>query len=151
MYCLMEKLRGGKDRRGFTLVELLVVIVVLAVLAAIVLPKFTSSGKRSKEAALKSDLKLLRNAVNLFYTDTGAYPKALSDLSATSAPAKGLDSTGAEVSITATDWHGPYIDSVPNDPVSGSAFTYGTASPNVGKVTSSASGNALDGSAYSSW
>lgn len=147
----MKKLARKTRRRGFTLVELLVVIVVLAVLAAIVLPKFMDSSKRSKESALRSDLKLLRNAIGLFYTDTGAYPKQLSDLAATSAPAKGLDSSGNEVTINAADWHGPYLQEVPNDPVSGTAFTYSTTPPHVGKVTSSASGNGLDGTPYSSW
>ncbi|MDH7601011.1 MAG: type II secretion system protein GspG [Armatimonadota bacterium] len=147
----MSNLMPRVRRRGFTLVELLVVIVVLAVLAAIVLPKFMDSSKRSKESALRSDLKLLRNAIGLFYTDTGAYPKTLSDLAATSAPAKGLDSSGNEVSINAADWHGPYLQEVPNDPISGSAFNYSTTAPNVGKVTSSATGNALDGTPYSSW
>ena len=75
--------------RGFTLVELLVVIAVLAVLAAIVLPKFVDSSRRSKEAALRSDLKLYRNAITLFHSDCGYYPKQLDDLAATSAPAKG--------------------------------------------------------------
>ena len=145
---LIERVRQG---RGFTLVELLVVIVVLAVLAAIVLPKFMDSSTRSKESALKSDLKLLRNAVATFQTDTGYYPKQLSDVAATSAPAKGFTSAAAEQDVTATDWHGPYVQSVPNDPVSGSAFTYGTASGSVGKVTSSATGNGLDGTAYSTW
>jgi general secretion pathway protein G len=132
-------------------VELLVVIVVLAVLAAIVLPKFMDSSKRSKESALKSDLKLLRNAVGLFVTDTGSYPKVLADLAGTTAPAKGLDSAGAEATITAGDWHGPYLQTVPTDPIAAAAFTYGTTSPNVGKVTSSATGNGLDGTAYSTW
>ncbi|MGB9620488.1 MAG: prepilin-type N-terminal cleavage/methylation domain-containing protein [Armatimonadota bacterium] len=148
MYSVVERARR---RRGFTLVELLVVIVVLAVLAAIVLPKFMNSSRRGKESALRSDLKLLRNAVSLFQADTGAYPKTLADLAATSAPAKGLDSSGNEVNITATDWHGPYLQEVPNDPVSGSAFNYGTTAPDVGKVTSSATGNGLDGTAYSTW
>ncbi len=147
----MSKLMTKARRRGFTLVELLVVIVVLAVLAAIVLPKFMDSSKRSKESALRSDLKLLRNAIGLFYTDTGAYPKQLADLAATSAPAKGYDSSGAEVSINAADWHGPYLQEVPNDPISGTAFNYSTTPPNVGKVTSSASGNGIDGTPYSSW
>jgi general secretion pathway protein G len=140
--------RGDK---GFTLVELLVVIVVLAVLAAIVLPKFVDSSRRSKESALKSDLKLYRNAVTLFYTDTGAYPAALSDLAATSAPASGKDSGGNDKTITSGDWHGPYVQAIESDPVSSSAFNYSTTSPNVGKVTSSASGNGLDGTAYSTW
>lgn len=148
---LIERARHRRGRLGFTLVELLVVIVVLAVLAAIVLPKFMNSSKRSRESALKSDLKLMRNAVGLFMTDTGLYPKALADLASTSAPAKGLDSAGNEASIAAGDWHGPYLQETPKDPVSGSDFTYGTTSPNVGKVTSSATGNGLDGTAYSGW
>jgi len=148
---MYDVVRKAKGRRAFTLVELLVVIVVLAVLAAIVLPKFMDSSRRSKESALRSDLKLLRNAIALFHTDTGAYPKTLADLAATSAPAKGLDASGSDVNITAGDWHGPYLQEVPNDPVSGSAFDYGTTAPNVGKVTSSATGNGLDGTPYSSW
>lgn len=131
--------------------ELLIVIIVIAVLAAIALPRFINSGLRSKEASLKSDLKIYRNAVQLFLNDTGTYPATLAALSATSAPASGLDSAGSSKSITATDWKGPYIDSIMTDPVSGNAFTYGVTSPNVGKVTSSASGNATDGTAYSSW
>lgn len=140
-----------KSRKGFTLVELLVVIVVLAVLAAIVLPKFVGAGTRSKESALRSDLKLARNAVTLFYNDTGAYPASLAALAATTAPASGLAPDGTAKSIIAGDWHGPYLESIPNDPVSGSAFTYSTADGSVGKVTSSASGNGLDGTAYNTW
>ncbi|MGQ9454324.1 MAG: prepilin-type N-terminal cleavage/methylation domain-containing protein [Armatimonadota bacterium] len=147
----MSKLFRKARRRGFTLVELLVVIVVLAVLAAIVLPKFMDSSRRSKESALRSDLKLLRNAIGLFFTDTGTYPKQLSDLAATSAPAQGLDSSGSDVNINPADWHGPYLQEIPNDPISGAPFTYSTTPPNVGKVTSSATGNGLDGTPYSSW
>lgn len=140
-----------KSRKGFTLVELLVVIVVLAVLAAIVLPKFVGAGNRSKDSALRSDLKLIRNAVTLFYTDTGAYPASLAGLTATSAPAAGLAADGTAKSITASDWHGPYLDTIPNDPVSGSAFTYSTADGSVGKVSASASGKGADGTDYSTW
>jgi general secretion pathway protein G len=148
MYSAVEKARR---RRGFTLVELLVVIVVLAVLAAIVLPKFMNSSKRSKESALRSDLKILRNAVGLFQTDTLAYPKQLSDLAATAPPPKGLDKDGNEVAIIPGDWHGPYLQDAPNDPIGGAAFTYSVAAGSVGKVTSSTAGNGLDGTAYSNW
>lgn len=145
-------MRIRRDRSGgFTLVELLVVIVVLAVLAAIVLPKFVDSSRRSKEAALRSDLKLYRNAISLFHTDCDSYPAALSDLAVTSAPATGKDSAGNDKAIVAANWHGPYVQAVENDPVSGAAFTYSTTNPTVGKVTSSAAGNGLDGTAYSTW
>ncbi len=139
--------RINRKQKGFTLVELLVVIVVLAVLAAIVLPKFMDSGTRSKESALKSDLKLIRNAITIFKTDTGLYPLALSDLAASSAPAQGSNGT-ADVNLTASNWHGPYVQSIPNDPVSGTAFTYTKTS---GTAVSSATGNGLDGTAYTTW
>lgn len=147
----MRTLSLRDRRRGFTLMELLIVIIVIAVLAAIALPRFINSGLRSKEASLKSDLKIYRNAVQLFLNDTGAYPANLAALVATSAPASGLDSAGSAKSIIATDWKGPYIDAVMTDPVSGNAFTYATTSPNVGKVNSSASGNSTEGTAYSTW
>jgi general secretion pathway protein G len=154
MYNIVERARR-KGRHGFTLVELLVVIVVLAVLAAIVLPKFMNSSRRGKESALRSDLKLIQNAVSLFDADTGYYPKTLADLTATSAPttatAKGLDDSGTEAAYSPSDWHGPYLQELPKDPISGNDFTYSTASGSVGKVTSSASGNGLDGTAYSTW
>jgi general secretion pathway protein G len=131
--------------------ELLIVIVVIAVLASIALPKFINAGMRSKEAALKSDIKITRSAVQLFLNDTGAYPTTLFDLCATTAPSTGLDYAGGSKGIIAMDWKGPYMDQPMVDPVSGNAFTYLTTSPNVGKVRSSATGNATDGTAYSTW
>ena len=132
--------------RAFTLVELLIVIIIIAVLAAIAIPKFANSSQRSKEAALHADLKLYRNAIELFKADTGAYPATLADLAATTAPANGVDSsTGASKAIISTDWKGPYLQSVETDPISSAAFTYSTTSPTVGGVKSSA------GSPYDTW
>ncbi len=141
----------NNKKRGFTLVELLIVIVILAVLAAIAIPRFMDSGTRSKEASLKGDLKLMRNAIELFHNDTGAWPAATSDLAVTTAPTAGKDNAGAAKTITAGDYKGPYMQTVPTDPVGGAAFTYSITSPTVGKVSSSTSGNGLDGTAYSTW
>ena len=132
--------------RAFTLVELLIVIIIIAVLAAIAIPKFANSSQRSKDAALHADLKLYRNAIELFKADTGAYPAALADLAATTAPANGVDSsTGATKAINSSDWKGPYLQAVENDPENGAAFTYSTTSPSVGAITSSA------GAPYNTW
>jgi type II secretion system protein G len=139
-------------RRGFTLIELLVVIVIIAVLALIAIPKFQDAGKRSKEASLRSDLTLLRTAVGTYETDTGAYPTQLSDLAATTAPANGVSSAGTPASITATDWHGPYLQSLPTDPIANAAFSYtGTGSSGIGTVKSSSTATALDGTVYNTW
>lgn len=138
-------------RGAFTLVELLIVIIIIAVLAAIAIPKFANSSQRSKESALRAELSLMRNAVELFKNDCGSYPGALDDLAATSAPANGKDSSGNNKAILAADWKGPYLNKVNVDPVSGAAFTYSVTSPNVGKITSSASGNDSNGVAYSTY
>lgn len=134
-----------KKTSAFSLVELLIVIIIIAVLAAVAIPRFANSSQRSKESALRADLKLYRNAIELFKADTGAYPATLADLAATSAPANGLDASGNSVAINAADWKGSYMQAIENDPISGAAFTYGTTSPNVGKVTSSA------GAPYNTW
>jgi type II secretion system protein G len=147
----MRNLNMPLNKRAFTLVELLIVIIIIAVLAAIAIPKFANSSLRSKESALKADLKLYRNAVELFKNDTGVYPAALADLAAAAAPANGKDSAGNTKAIVATDWKGPYVQDIENDPVSAAAFTYSTTSPTVGKLSSSMTGNASDGTAYSSW
>jgi general secretion pathway protein G len=138
-------------RSGFTLVELLIVIIVIAVLAAIAIPKFVSASARSKESSLHADLKLVRNAVALFQNDTGYYPMTITDIAATAAPTNGKDSSGATQGITASNWKGPYIAAVPNDPVSNAAFTYSITAGTVGQVNSSASGNDSSGVAFTTY
>ncbi len=141
-------------RRGFTLIELLVVIVIIAVLALIAIPKFVDSGKRSKEASLRSNLSLLRSAIATYQTDTGAYPGTLADLAATTAPTDNVDKTGTAYTITSTDWHGPYLQAgVPTDPITGGVFTYtasGTTTP-IGTVKSSSTATGLDGTVYNTY
>jgi general secretion pathway protein G len=145
----MQKVTLRNIKKGFTLVELLIVIIIIAVLAAIAIPKFSNSSQRSKESSLRANLKLVRNAIDLFRADTGAFPANMAGLTASTT--SGLSAAAATCTIAATDWRGPYLQAVPVDPVSGSALTYGTTTANVGTVTSSATGNGLDGTAYSTW
>lgn len=138
-------------RSAFTLVELLIVIIIIAVLAAIAIPKFANQSARSKETALRAELSLIRNAIELFKNDCGSSPSALADLEATSAPANGKDAAGNNKAIVAGDFKGPYLNRLNVDPVSGVAFTYSVTSPNVGRVTSSAAGNDSNGVAFSTY
>lgn len=59
---------------GFTLVELLIVVIILAILAAIVVPQFSASTDDAKRASLQSTLAGIRSAIDLYYQQHGAYP-----------------------------------------------------------------------------
>ncbi len=138
-------------RLGFTLVELLIVIIVIAVLAAIAIPKFINASERSKESSLTADLKLARNAITAFQNDTGLFPATLTDIAVTTVPASGKDTTGTTQPIIAGTWKGPYMASVPNDPVSTTALTYSVTAGSVGQVNSSATGNDSNGNPFSGY
>jgi general secretion pathway protein G len=67
-------------RRGFTLLELLVVMAIIATLLTIAVPRYFRSLQRSREAVLKQDLTTLRESIDKFYGDTGKYPPTLAVL-----------------------------------------------------------------------
>jgi general secretion pathway protein G len=67
-------------RRGFTLLELLVVMAIIATLLTIAVPRYFRSLQRSREAVLMQDLTTLRESIDRFYGDTGKYPAALAVL-----------------------------------------------------------------------
>lgn len=137
--------------KGFTLVEMLAVLVILVTLAAIVVPRFIDAGTRSRETALKATLSEVRNSVTIFRNDTGYYPASLNDLSATTAPQQGYNKQAQLKNIDPTDWKGPYLDKVPNDPVAKAAFKYYTTQAKMGQIESSATGKASDGTNYNTW
>ena len=68
---------NNPDQRGFTLVELLIVVIILAILAAIVVPQFASSTEDAKISALDSTLANIRSAIDLYYQQHGHYPSAV--------------------------------------------------------------------------
>ena len=67
-------------RRGFTLVELLVVMAIIATLLTIAVPRYARSLQRSRESVLRQDLATLRESIDKFYGDTGKYPATLAVL-----------------------------------------------------------------------
>ena len=66
--------------RGFTLLELLFVLVIVAMLASIVGPMLGGSISRARESTLKQDLFVMRKAIDDYYADKGKYPNELSEL-----------------------------------------------------------------------
>src|SRR5947207_2841848 len=94
-----------RTKAGFTLIELMLVLVILGVLAGIVVPRFAGKGEQARQTAAKTQISNLATALSAFEVDNGYYPKGkngLQDL--VSAPRN------------STTWKGPYMDKIPNDP-----------------------------------
>ena len=69
-----------KAKTGFTLIELMVVLTVVALLLSIVVPDYVGRTRRAEEAVLKENLVLMRDALDKHYADAGQYPRSLQDL-----------------------------------------------------------------------
>jgi general secretion pathway protein G len=119
---------------GFTLVELLVVLSILALLLSLAVPRYFSGVQRAKEQALKQQLATTRKALDEFYADQGQYPETLQEL---------VDKR--------------YLDKLPWDAIAERNDVWTITAPElplVGGVYmlhSSASGQAADGSLYTDW
>ena len=67
-------------KKGFTLVELLVVMAIIGLLLAIATPRYVGTLERSRETALKQNLAVMREAISNFHTDLNRYPESLDEL-----------------------------------------------------------------------
>ena len=70
----------GNGERGFTLIELLVVMAIIATLLLIAVPRYSLSLQRAREATLRQDLSVMREAIDKYLGDSGHYPAALEEL-----------------------------------------------------------------------
>lgn len=119
---------------GFTLIELLVVMTIIATLLTFAAPRYIGSVDKSKEAVLRENLTVLRDALDKHYSDSGKYPATLEEL------------------VTHK-----YLRKIPIDPVTDSDRTWIVIPPDdaqkggVFDVHSGASGRARDGSSYRDW
>jgi type II secretion system protein G len=72
---MLQKIRKiMKNDKGFTLIELMVVVAILGILAAIAIPRFADKREEAREAAETADIKILQNAVDMYYFDNGTWP-----------------------------------------------------------------------------
>lgn len=121
-------------RRGFTVVELLVVLAAIALLLSVAAPRYVQHLDNARDVTLKENLRQVRDAIDKFYADQGRYPQALEELVAKR-----------------------YLRSLPVDPVTQRSDSWvlvapsGKATGAVFDVRSGAQGQARDGSAYASW
>src|SRR4051812_6529212 len=112
----MKLQRTHLAQRAFTLVEMLLVLVILAVLAAIVIPKMAGRGKQAKVTAASVDIHAYESALDQYETDNDSYPPSLDAL--VSQPSN------------ARNWNGPYVKEIKSDPW-GNPYTY-TLNPRGG-------------------
>ena len=102
---------------AFTLVELMLVVVIIGVLAAMVVPRLAGRTEQAKIARAKSDLAAIGLALDLYELDTGHYPASLEGVVAKDPPGDLSDETKAK-------WNGPYLKKgLPRDPW-GRDYTY---------------------------
>jgi len=126
---------SGRRVRGFTLLELLVVMAIIATLLTIAVPRYFASLEKSREAVLRQDLATMRESIDKFYGDTGRFPETLAAL---------------------VDKH--YIRSIPVDPIAKAAdrwiVVHSEDDPEdtgIKDVRSGAEGNGKDGTPYGTW
>jgi general secretion pathway protein G len=133
----MRKVR--RQDAGFTLLELIVVMTIIAILATLAIPRFASAIRSAREAVLREDLHVMRAAIDSYTMDKQKAPQSLDDLVQSG-----------------------YLRSIPEDPITHSRDTWATdtsdamysldqTEPGIDDVHSGSQDTGSDGQPYSSW
>jgi general secretion pathway protein G len=131
--------RGRRSEQGFTLIELMIVMLIIGVLMGIAIPNFVAAIKTAKESVLKEDLHVLRNAIDSYTMDKQKAPQSLQDLV-----------------------EGGYLKAIPVDPMTKTTDTWATdqsdslhsidqSEPGIDDVHSGSQESGSDGQPYSTW
>jgi general secretion pathway protein G len=103
--------KGSAFSRGFTLIEVMVVIVILGILAALVVPRVVGETDKAKVQAARTDIATLKQSLKRYYIDSSRYPTTEQGLQAIV--------TKPTVGQIPPNWGGPYIERLPKDPWGG--------------------------------
>lgn len=132
-------MRKGKNEAGFTLLELLVVVTLIAIIAALAVPQYKNSVLKAKESVLKEDLYQFEVLIDQYYADKGKYPATLDALVEEGYLRRiPLD----PITERRNTWELEYAEEDPLNP---------EAPPGIYDVRSGASGSGLNGIPYSEW
>lgn len=136
---MLKKLK--KNRWGFTLIELMIVITIIGILASIAVPNYRWGLIKAREAVLKEDLYHIRRALDQYFADNGKYPDSLDEL--TNPSKQYLYAIPADVFTGQKDW----VTKAPDPPAEGQPEIKG----NVQDVHSNSDLVGSDGKPYKDW
>ena len=136
------KIKRMISKSGFTLVEIMLVVIIIGALAAMIIPRLSGRGEQAKEKVAKSDIDAnLATALKLYELDNGSYPST----------AQGLEALRVKPNTNPMpeNWNGPYVEKEPIDPW-GHPYVY--ASPGEHRTDYDLSSKGKDGtSEISNW
>lgn len=140
-----------RRQRGFTLIELIVVVTIIGILAGVAISNVRYAQTKAREAALRHDLFEMRKAIDDYYADKQHWPESLQALTQD----KYLRAVPKDPITGHPDWEEVPASTDPNDPTAtdtaSTNVTGAGGAPGIYDVHSTAGGNGMDGTPYKSW